>query len=706
MRVIMSALLGFAALWPALGSAQAVQSDPSPGVLVPWWTVETKSAGGIKSAEGSFISVTGVNSIASKDTDTFGQGSGALYNGYYSLQLNTNNFPVQKGVASCNPTSGSTCTGWVQFAYQAPGGLFIEYWLKGSNTCPAGWTIPYSGACYYNSYGNASGDLPFIGSTDQGTLRGQTVNGQDTVILTAGGKSYSATASNPFGSSWSSAWNRAEFNVLGNGNGHYQAVFNSGSSLIVNLKIDDGTTNAPTCFSGGITAEWNNLYVNSPCCAYDGGQPSIAFVEGSTNSMTSYPKCDSLGYNTITSSVASGGGGTISPSVALKVPSKAISTLTATPNSGYKVASITGTGAGCATGKFDSSTNTFTTGPASGNCTVTATFTPTVTYTVTSSVSTGSSTGTISPLGTSTANPGITKTFTLAPSSGYVTSSVGGTCGGTLSGNTYTTKAITANCTVVAAFAQQMEIVSVGAVTGGTINPAAGLYSVPVNTTKQFILAPNSGYIPSVGGTCGGTLLSSGNNTYTYTTKPIVAICSVITTFAQPTVKLNSITPSGTSSPAVGTAVSVAAGGTVQYTVTPPLGASSATWSWDAGCSTISLASTWYIGSSLALKVGPVTSNCTFQTTFTVSNFTVTVSQATGGTITPGTVSVKPGATQAFTSTANAGYNFVNVSTTCGVNGSWSNLKVNASNTAYVSGTYTVPITGNCTITPIFAKAS
>jgi hypothetical protein len=73
-------------------------------------------------------------------------------------------------------------------------------------------------------------------------------------------------------------------------------------------------------------------------------------------------------------------------------------------------------------------------------------------YTVTPSVSgTG---GAISPATPVSVNSGATTVFTLTPNANY-TASVGGTCGGTLSGNTYTTQAITANCTVVATFAGQ-----------------------------------------------------------------------------------------------------------------------------------------------------------------------------------------------------------------------------------------------------------
>lgn len=69
------------------------------------------------------------------------------------------------------------------------------------------------------------------------------------------------------------------------------------------------------------------------------------------------------------------------------------------------------------------------------------------TYTVTASAGTG---GTISP-SSATVNSGKTASFTVTPSTGYSIASVTG-CGGTLKGNTYTTGAITADCTVSASF--------------------------------------------------------------------------------------------------------------------------------------------------------------------------------------------------------------------------------------------------------------
>lgn len=59
--------------------------------------------------------------------------------------------------------------------------------------------------------------------------------------------------------------------------------------------------------------------------------------------------------------------------------------------------------------------------------------------------------GTIDPP-QATAYRGDTVTFTLTPDPGYEIGTVGGSCGGSLAGNAYTTLAVTADCTVEAAF--------------------------------------------------------------------------------------------------------------------------------------------------------------------------------------------------------------------------------------------------------------
>jgi hypothetical protein len=108
--------------------------------------------------------------------------------------------------------------------------------------------------------------------------------------------------------------------------------------------------------------------------------------------------------------------------------------------------------------------------------------------TVTPSVNGGN--GTISPNTPQTVNNGATATFTLTPNTGYAIGAVGGTCpAGTLSGRTYTTGAVTSNCTVIANFDQRPAITSANHTTFGLNEPgsfqikATGLPTPTISTT-------------------------------------------------------------------------------------------------------------------------------------------------------------------------------------------------------------------------------
>ena len=89
------------------------------------------------------------------------------------------------------------------------------------------------------------------------------------------------------------------------------------------------------------------------------------------------------------------------------------------------------------------------------DCTVTASFAelPATTYTVTPSAGAG---GSISPSSPQTVEEGATTSFTVTPNSGYQIDAVGGTCGGTLSGSTYTTAAVTQDCSVKVDFTEEV----------------------------------------------------------------------------------------------------------------------------------------------------------------------------------------------------------------------------------------------------------
>lgn len=141
------------------------------------------------------------------------------------------------------------------------------------------------------------------------------------------------------------------------------------------------------------------------------------------------------------------------------------------------------------------------------------------TYMVSATAGTG---GGISPA-SATVDPGSTTQFNVTANAGYVVSGVTG-CGGTLSGNTYTTGAVNANCRVTASFVAQYTATA-NTAAHGALSPASRTVDSGVTTT--FTVTPDSGYAISGVTGCGGTL--SGN---TYTTGAISADCAVTASFS------------------------------------------------------------------------------------------------------------------------------------------------------------------------------
>ena len=172
--------------------------------------------------------------------------------------------------------------------------------------------------------------------------------------------------------------------------------------------------------------------------------------------------------------------------------------------------------------------------------------------------------GTISPLVPQTINYGAVATFTVSPNAGFATS-MSGTCGGTLIGNTYTTSPVIGNCSVVASFLGMGVAITPSAGTNGVITPST-VQTVSIGATASFTVTPNANYTPVMGGTCGGSLVGS-----LYTTNVISAACTVSVNFVR---NSYSVTPSagtnGTISPS--TPQLILNGATANFTVTPALG--------------------------------------------------------------------------------------------------------------------------------------
>jgi uncharacterized protein (TIGR03437 family) len=251
-----------------------------------------QSSGTIQTAVGSFPSVFGVTS---ESIARYGAN-------YFSLQLNSNTFFS----SLCDG-----CLGWEQFLFvNDPGGhsgILIEYWLinaANAASCPTGWRYfpgsPDAGkGCFLNSHAalldpvrwphgmtiQDLGNLALIGEAG--------VQGMDVVVLytePGGGTGAQIDASGQDSVlGLADSWNTAEFNVFGPGDA-YQAIFNFGTTIVVQLSINDGTTNAPTCGLGVSTAETNSLTLMPetpwPTCFSFYGEnaggsplPSIEFLE-------------------------------------------------------------------------------------------------------------------------------------------------------------------------------------------------------------------------------------------------------------------------------------------------------------------------------------------------------------------------------------------------------------------------------------------
>ncbi len=208
------------------------------------------------------------------------------------------------------------------------------------------------------------------------------------------------------------------------------------------------------------------------------------------------------------------------------------------------------------------------------------------------------SNGSITPNTPQTVSGGATTMFTVTPDAGY-TASVGGTCGGALAGTTYTTNAITADCTVDATFTMVTHIVTPSAGSNGSITPNTP-QTVADGATTTFTVTPLAGYTASVGGTCGGALAGT-----TYTTNAVTADCTVDATFAVITNIVTPIVVGSNGSITPNTPQSVAYGGIIAYTLTPNTGYEIDTVT---GC-----------GGTLVGNVyttGPITAACTVSASF------------------------------------------------------------------------------------------
>jgi von Willebrand factor type D domain. len=250
------------------------------------------TTGATIAAEGRFDSVTGVTSEKTVQPD---DPTGGVDN-QFSLQLNTQFFQTQ----TCNGAAiPGKCKGWEQFVVaNDPSGssyVFIQYWMLHYNTvCPPGWYTYVMGVetyCYTNSTQATEYPSAAIGQLSQMALVGTAPNGatDDAATLNIGGAAYSASGDKIF-PDLGQQWTDSEFNIFGDCCGS-SAVFNQGSTLVVQTATNYGSSAAPTCSMTGYTGETNNLSLTgTPVSAPKQDWPSITFNQTNAGAPTA-PSC-------------------------------------------------------------------------------------------------------------------------------------------------------------------------------------------------------------------------------------------------------------------------------------------------------------------------------------------------------------------------------------------------------------------------------
>jgi hypothetical protein len=247
------------------------------------------TTGQISAATGSFDSVTGVTSETGMVNN-----KGPQVPNSFSLQLNSNLF----NTSTC-PVGPTQCQGWQQFIYSntTDNGALIQYWLiqvPGSSpfTCPSGWKAG-PGGCFMSS---PVVPVPsqLITSLINLSLMGQanvSGSGMDQVIISTGATLYAQqNPANILNLSSQGSWTGAEFNIVGDAGGS-TAYFNSGSTIVVRVSVNNGTPTAPSCTSLsagflGFTGETNNLSFAGPPAAAAGSSPAVVFMMSSAGDLS------------------------------------------------------------------------------------------------------------------------------------------------------------------------------------------------------------------------------------------------------------------------------------------------------------------------------------------------------------------------------------------------------------------------------------
>ena len=343
------------------------------------------------------------------------------------------------------------------------------------------------------------------------------------------------------------------------------------------------------------------------------------------------------GNGTITASA--GAHGAITPAGALTVNCHGDQSYSIAPDSCYHVADVVVDGA--SVGALTS----YAFLSVTANHTIAATF-ATDTYTIAASAGAN---GSISPNGSVVTNCGTDQAFTITPANGYHVADVlvDGATVGAVASYTFTNVLVTHSISATfAIYVYTLAVATPDSFGTVTLNPAGGTYNH--GTSVQLTAVPTAGYhFVTWNATAGGDTTTATN--------PLTIIMtrnrSLTATFAINTYKLT-VTQTANGSIAPKGPIMVNSGATQAFTITP-----------NANYHIVAVTVDGVVqGAITSYTLTNITANHTITATYAITTYAITASAGGNGAISPtGTVTVNPGANQAFTITPSTGYHVLDV---------------------------------------------
>ncbi|MEU5695569.1 VWD domain-containing protein [Actinosynnema sp. NPDC020468] len=188
----------------------------------------------------------------------------------YSFQAHTNLFS-----APC-PGSTAQCQVWVEFGFAndgVNGRLYVKYWVVSPpGGCVQGWTV-WDGNCYRKDLGPTIASMPFSSTTaERYRLTVDLSTAEDKVTFTNGTVSTEVKGARTFDAR--PAWDKAEFNVFGYGDGS-TALFDTGTEFDVRTEYSYVSLERPGCDSTSSSGEASNLSFLDRKAARLQGKPGL-----------------------------------------------------------------------------------------------------------------------------------------------------------------------------------------------------------------------------------------------------------------------------------------------------------------------------------------------------------------------------------------------------------------------------------------------